>query len=327
MTAESSVSGFRARAALVTVPISTLGIYFAAGEDWLGLGPFFLFCLGVFACSIGAVVVVFGRTRHSLCRGAGFGVVSGSLAYFAYLTAAVFGLSPLVSPVIASVTLAGALMGGILAVILESYGRKHARVRFWSRAGAGVVVLLLLAVLLPRLASLWQQQRFVELVEASGGAVRYDHRFALRSAIYRDQDEGRLDWLRSLLGKKYVVSMSLARVAPDNVRKLRKFRKLEEVMLRREHLTDEVVAILHALPNLTGLRLQGDDVTDDTLARIRSLSQLEFLDLDSTSVTDNGLKQLDGLKQLQMLGVRRTSVTQAGLTSFLVAHPRCRIAK
>jgi len=327
LTAKAAGLRFRALAALGAVFVSTIGTSVAATADWLGLSRFFLSWLGVFACSIGALIVAFGGTRHSLCRGAAFGLVSGFLAYSVYLYASLFGRVPFASPIVASVTLVGAFVGGILAVVLELYGRKHARARLWYRGVAVVAVLLLVSLLVPRLVNFWHKERFVALVETSGGFTYYGREVAGPSRFDRDTDDGRLDWLRRLLGRKYLAGVDLraARVVSDDMKELRRFSELAEVTLSGQQLTDDVISILRSLPKLKWLRLYGDDITDETIEKIRPLVQLELLDLDGTSVTDNGLRHLNGLKRVVVLSIRSTSITPAGVRSFQVAHPTCRI--
>ena len=77
---------------------------------------------------------------------------------------------------------------------------------------------------------------------------------------------------------------------------------LSELNLFQTPVTDDGLAHLKGLTNLTLLNLHGTHVTSAGLAHLRPLTKLSKLDLSSTNVTDDGLPHLN--RAHQTLGTR-----------------------
>lgn len=86
-------------------------------------------------------------------------------------------------------------------------------------------------------------------------------------------------------------------------------------------ITDDGLAQLAALPNLTRLHLEKTSVGDAGLAHLAGLQQLEYLNLYATNVTDAGVDQLSGLAGLQKLYLWQSKVTDAGADKLRAAIP------
>ncbi len=81
--------------------------------------------------------------------------------------------------------------------------------------------------------------------------------------------------------------------------------------------TDETLANLDPLAQqITWLNLAGTAVTDDGLAKVAQLPNLTRLHLEKTGVTDAGLAHLKDLKNLEYLNLYNTQVSDAGLTNL-----------
>ncbi|MCD8535322.1 MAG: hypothetical protein LR011_11280 [Verrucomicrobia bacterium] len=83
-----------------------------------------------------------------------------------------------------------------------------------------------------------------------------------------------------------------------------------------DKVTDDSLAPVSSIQNLTDLDLSKTAITDAGLAHIKGLTNLTRLNLNNTSVTDAGLQHLAGLKNLTYLNLYGTKVTDAGLESL-----------
>lgn len=83
-----------------------------------------------------------------------------------------------------------------------------------------------------------------------------------------------------------------------------------------DKVTDDSLASVSSIQNLTDLDLSKTAVTDAGLAHIKGLTNLTRLNLNNTAVTDAGLQHLAGLKNLTYLNLYGTKVTDAGLESL-----------
>jgi len=90
-------------------------------------------------------------------------------------------------------------------------------------------------------------------------------------------------------------------------------------------VTDQGLASLAGLPNLTRLHLQRTAIGDAGLAHLAKLTHLEYLNVYGTKVTDEGLKPLAGIKTLRSIYVWQTGVTAGGIASLKAALPRATI--
>jgi serine/threonine protein kinase len=83
-----------------------------------------------------------------------------------------------------------------------------------------------------------------------------------------------------------------------------------------QHLRDEDLSHVAALPQLEKLYLYDNQVTDAGLAHLSKLSSLQLLGLSGTRVTDAGLIHLRGLTQLRILWLGQTQVSDAGMAEL-----------
>ena len=107
----------------------------------------------------------------------------------------------------------------------------------------------------------------------------------------------------------------------------RLFDRVEQVQLRRWG-TDAEPAECGKLWHLQILWVaRGAGLTDDGVAHLKGLSQLSYLRLSRTQVTDAGLAHLEGLSELQELDLSRTQVTEAGVAELQQALPDVQIER
>jgi hypothetical protein len=78
-------------------------------------------------------------------------------------------------------------------------------------------------------------------------------------------------------------------------------------------LTDEGLAQVAKLTNLTWLNLRGTKITDAGLVHLKGLTELTRLHLEKTEIGDAGLPHLVGLTKLEYLNLYGTKVSDAGL--------------
>lgn len=79
--------------------------------------------------------------------------------------------------------------------------------------------------------------------------------------------------------------------------------------LAKGKVSDQGLAVLSQLKNLSQLHLENSSVTDGGLANLSGLTSLQYLNLYGTGVTDAGLKHLEALKHLRKLYVWQTKVS------------------
>ncbi|MBO9591480.1 MAG: hypothetical protein J7599_01140 [Niabella sp.] len=89
--------------------------------------------------------------------------------------------------------------------------------------------------------------------------------------------------------------------------------KKQVVWLKLEDskITDEGLAVIAKLTQLTRLQLANTKITDAGLAQLRSLQQLQVLNLVGTAVTEKGLASLKELKSLRALYLYKTGIGTA----------------
>jgi Leucine-rich repeat (LRR) protein len=110
-----------------------------------------------------------------------------------------------------------------------------------------------------------------------------------------------------------------------------KLTKLVNLNLWHTDVSDNAVALLAALPNLTSLNLDDNKrVTDASMDTVGKLTKLEYLHIGSTNVTDAGLAKLHNLKQLKMtkdepaLVITYLNVSDEGVEALMEAIPALR---
>ncbi len=106
---------------------------------------------------------------------------------------------------------------------------------------------------------------------------------------------------------------------------LRVITTLQELNLGGVRLTDEDLAAVAALKNLTVLHLDSTPVTDAGLEHLGALENLKTLNLFGTAVTDAGLRRLAGLKSLKSLYLAETKVTPDGVSRLQKDLPNVQI--
>jgi len=100
---------------------------------------------------------------------------------------------------------------------------------------------------------------------------------------------------------------------------------LSELDLHSTSVSDAGLAHIERLIKLERLELRGTPVTDAGLARLKGLVNLGFLNLSFTPVTDAGLVHLKALTKLTSLNLQGTSVTDAGVRKLQQALPSLNI--
>ena len=81
-------------------------------------------------------------------------------------------------------------------------------------------------------------------------------------------------------------------------------------------VSDQGLAVLPQLKNLTRLHLEKSTITDSGLPSLAQLHRLQYLNLYDTSISDEGLVHLQGLKLLKKLFLWKTKVTYAAAMSM-----------
>lgn len=103
------------------------------------------------------------------------------------------------------------------------------------------------------------------------------------------------------------------RVSSEQLRELRKLRKLEAVDLSWTDVDDDAAAALQYLPSLVELDISHTAVTDRALEHVGQLTSLQNLLLNETQVTDRGLHCLANLRHLLEIDLAGTNVTGKSL--------------
>jgi hypothetical protein len=85
--------------------------------------------------------------------------------------------------------------------------------------------------------------------------------------------------------------------------------------------SDQTLATLASLSNLTRLHLEKTAITDEGLVQLQGLENLEYLNLYGTAITDAGLQHLASLKKLKKLYLWQTNVSDAGVQTLKTALP------
>jgi len=90
-------------------------------------------------------------------------------------------------------------------------------------------------------------------------------------------------------------------------------------------VSNENMAAIGQLTNLTRLNLEHTPVSDEGLKPLQSIQNLQYLNLVDTKVTAQGVMQLSGLKLLQSLFLYRTNISQADWATLKEAFPKTQI--
>ncbi len=85
--------------------------------------------------------------------------------------------------------------------------------------------------------------------------------------------------------------------------------KVYALNLATAQVSDQGLAVLARLPNLSQLHLEKSSIADSGLAPLSGLQGLQYINLYGTVITDAGLKHLEGLPHLQKLYLWQTKVS------------------
>ena len=96
--------------------------------------------------------------------------------------------------------------------------------------------------------------------------------------------------------------------------------------LRRSYVTDEAMAELKDLTNLTALDLATTSVSNAGLKPLKDLKSLKYLNLNSAGITDKGLADLKSLKSLTARRHRLPGRDRCGAEG-IERHPSAYIAQ
>ncbi len=108
---------------------------------------------------------------------------------------------------------------------------------------------------------------------------------------------------------------SLQQLTDDDMKQLRRFKRLRHLAISGTRVTDVGLRELVALEDgLEGLALGSLDISDAGLKELGKLPCLRYLVMgNSPRITDAGLRYLGRLHELRTLGLTNTKVTDAGL--------------
>ncbi|MCE9552629.1 MAG: hypothetical protein K8T91_04525 [Planctomycetes bacterium] len=203
-----------------------------------------------------------------------------------------------------------------------------------------------------------RQMKVVTSLEKFRASIGYDA--SLPGTRGMERRPGWPNWMLQGVGRHYFAEPQsvqfpvgrpsvLRRVRDADVRQLKEFTALREVLLSGTNITDEGLECLQGQTrlqrlllenvqikgaglqhlkhskNLEILSLKNTQVADDGLAHLQGLTNLRDLDLTGTKVTDAGLEHLKGLTGLQRLNLRGTQVTDDGVDKLQATLPKCSI--
>ena len=116
-----------------------------------------------------------------------------------------------------------------------------------------------------------------------------------------------------------------AGVTDDSIALIAGIKNLTKLNLYNTAVGDARWDELSKLPKLTWLNVDKTSVSDASLGGLGKLTSLTFLHLGSTQITDAGLGDLASLVNLKKLIVTRTKVTAAGVESLKYQLPETEI--
>ncbi len=156
------------------------------------------------------------------------------------------------------------------------------------------------------------------MLEDANGDVRRDAKSAIDEAHAVNavvKLGGRVERADKVPGQPVigvVMTYNSVVTAPD-LKVLKEFKGLRELMLDYSKITDAGLKELGDLKGLRDLHLSSAEVTDAGLKELKGLSGLQTLELNGNKITDAGLKDLKELKGLKELDIWGTQITDAGL--------------
>ena len=87
-------------------------------------------------------------------------------------------------------------------------------------------------------------------------------------------------------------------------------------LLQTSGISNEGIAHICHLPNLSELFAVDTAITDEGLAQLAGLKRLDWLNLDRTQVSDKGMSQIAKITWLKRLTLARTPISNAGLAKL-----------
>jgi hypothetical protein len=152
-----------------------------------------------------------------------------------------------------------------------------------------------------------------------------------RTVVYLSKDwrgtDGDIAFLAGLhnLSDLYLVQ---AKVGDDAMRHVGELRHLEALFLEETQVTNDGLAYLDALTNLTYCRLEGPaggrHFTDEAIVHLKSLPRLSTLTLYGSGFTDYALAQLKDFPRLRELVLVDCDVTRKARDDLRRAKPALR---
>ncbi len=127
---------------------------------------------------------------------------------------------------------------------------------------------------------------------------------------------GRITWGgltegRGKHGRSYIgaIDLSATNVSDEDLAEIGKLPELTHLHLNDTNITDSGVKHLSAVPRLKQLELSGTKITDDGMRHILDLTSLEVVKLERCTITDDALETIGRLELLWMLHLDSTSIT------------------
>jgi hypothetical protein len=164
-----------------------------------------------------------------------------------------------------------------------------------------------------------------EVFEMSFEGDRIDESVFLRAAKWRAVERVWIDGCPGFRGRTLdslqecpLVFLSCYGSGVDDaaMHRIATLRTLEQLVLRGTSISDEGVAELRVLWQLTDLDLSDTAITNRALAPLKDLKRLYRLDLSGTHINDDGSDDLVGLKRVADLNLAETDVTDRCLSSL-----------
>jgi hypothetical protein len=155
-------------------------------------------------------------------------------------------------------------------------------------------------------------------IESLGGSVTTDARGAvtgvsLRGSWVTDTDLRRLTEFPELA----TLDLSLTHITDEGMAELKSLRNVTDLNLYyAEYVTDAGVAAIEGWKKLKHLNLRGTKSSDTALEHIAGITSLESLDVGSTLMTDVGLERLTTLTDLKELAMGGNELGDAGLQAL-----------
>ncbi|MDW3648535.1 MAG: c-type cytochrome domain-containing protein [Bacteroidia bacterium] len=115
-------------------------------------------------------------------------------------------------------------------------------------------------------------------------------------------------------------------LSPENIASLEKAQKhITWLNLAKMNISDEMLAAIGKLENLSRLRLEKNPITDEGVKALSGLKNLESLNLYATEVTDAGLEPIAALSSLKNLYLWQSKVSKEAALKFRADHPKVEV--